>query len=50
MATPNYDFGSVLSLKRDGGLKHEVEGKETRRRIEGTRGKSRKNLRKEWSE
>jgi hypothetical protein len=33
MATPNYDVGSVLSLKRNGGLEHKEEGKETRRRI-----------------
>jgi hypothetical protein len=33
MATPNYDFGSVLSLKRMAVLEREEEGKETRRRI-----------------
>jgi hypothetical protein len=46
MATPNYDFGSVLSLKRDGGLKREEEGKETRRRIEGRRDRVGKNCEK----
>ncbi len=32
MATPNYDFGSVLSLKRMAVLEREEEGKE---RLEG---------------